>query len=252
MALEALESKRRSLVSTIGKAALHALYPKDFEYYLLALELVNSKGIAVDYFAFPILPHQIEERQVEITNVKKTMGGVTVLKTPTFIPVDITLSGDFGKKFKLTLGGRQIEFAGIRFSLSNGVFNVQADPLGNLLDKVSVFSSFAKTGYGCIKTIEAMKNKSKGLDSFGKPFSLYMYNPILGNDYQVEVLTFSHSQDRDQNNMVPKYSMAMKAVAPLSALTDWNSFSGIRNIAINAVQGRLNNVLNRARTSIGI
>jgi len=247
MALEALESRHRSLISRVGKAAAHTLFPKDFEYYLLAFELVNSKGITVDYFAFPILPHQIDERHNELTNVKKTMGGVTTIRTATFVPRDITLSGDFGKKFKITLGGRKIEFAGMSLSVQNGVFNATADPLGNLLDRVSQFSSFAKTGYGCIKVIEAMKEKSKGLDAFDKPYSLYMYNPILGNDYQVEVMSFSHSQDREQNNMVPKYNLSLKAIAPLSALTDWNSFSSVRNIAINAIQGRLNSVLNRAR-----
>ena len=250
MALERLNSRRRSLISQIGRAGLNALYPKEFEYYFFALELVNSRQETIDFFAFPVLPSQITEVQPEITNVRKTMGGVDVHKNPTFVPRTLTINGDFGRRFRILVNTNQIEFAGLRFSVNNGVFRIGKP--GDLLDDAPVFSSFAKTGYGCIKVIEAMKEKSKSLDQFNQPHSLYCYNPVLGNNYQVEFQTFTHMQDKQQYNVIPRYSIEMIAVAPLEALPQFNDFSLVRNLAFGNIQKRVNNVVSQVRRSIGI
>lgn len=250
MALERLNSRTRSLISQIGKAGLNALYPQEFEYYFFAFELVNSRQETIDFFAFPILPSQIVESQPEVTTVRKTMGGVDVHKNPTFVPRKISLSGDFGRKFKILVNTNQIEFAGLRFSVNNGVFKIRKP--GDLLDAVPVFASFAKTGYGCIRVIEAMKEKSKSLDQFNQPHSLYCYNPILGNNYQVEFINFTHMQDKQQYNLIPRYNIEMTAVAPLEALPQFNDFSLIRNLAFGNIQKRVNSVVSQVRRSIGI
>ena len=250
MSLEAVNSKARSTIAQIGRAAFNSLYPKEFEYYLFALELVDSQGATVDYFSFPILPDQLKEVHREVTNVKKTLGGVSVIKNPTFVPRSINLSGTFGKKLKILIGGNNVTFAGFRFSVNSGKFKIT--PPGKLEDVFPVFSSFTKTGYGCIKIIEAMKDKSVGLDPFGKPYSLLCHNPIIGNSYQVEILEFEHQQDSDRNNTIPRYTLAMMAVAPLEAFSGFSRFTGAKNIGFSALQKKTNRVVTKVRRSIGL
>jgi hypothetical protein len=241
-----LNSRQRSLISTIGKAGLHALFPKDFEHYFFSLELVDSNGRTVDYFSFPILPSSFSEEHSEITNIKKSMGGVVAIKNQTFVPKQINIRGDFGKKIKILLGGKIIELFGLKFSIKNGNFGVEGNPLGNLKRKHVQFSSFAKTGYGCVKIIEAMKDKSLQVDPITqKPYSLYCYNSMTGNNYQVEIKRFTHSQDKSSFNMIPSYNLSMVATATLDSLVDYSPFSSVKNLGIGLLQRTTNNVVNR-------
>lgn len=244
MSVASLNSRQRSLVNQIGKAGLHALYPKEFEHYFFSLELVDHAGNTIDYFAFPILPSSFSEEHQELTNIKKSMGGVVSIKNQTFVPKTINIKGDFGKKLKILLGGKQIEVFGLRFSIKDGNFGISGDPLGNLKKKFTQFSSFAKTGYGCVKIIEAMKDKSNQLVD-GKPTRLYCYNSMTGNNYQVEINRFTHAQDKQSFNMIPNYTLQMTAVAELDSLLEFNPFSTVKNLGVNLLQRTTNNVVNR-------
>lgn len=238
--LSDIEGSYDDRVSQLGKAALHALYPNEFEYYSLSLELVDFLGRTVDYFTFPVLPSNIEENVRELTNVRKTMTGINVLKNPTFTPSQITISGDFGKMFKVIVNGQSIQFAGL--SISQGHFTI--DPL-SAVRTFTQFSSFAKTGYGCVKVVEAMKQKSKQLDTNSKkPYSLYLYNPILGNNYQVEFDSFKMGQNDKTNNMIHRYTMQFTSVAPLDTLLSRaaNLKSAIKNLAFSNLQKSANQV----------
>lgn len=247
MSVQLTEASFKSKVAQIGRAGLHALFPKDIEYYFLALELVDSQGNTVDYFAWPILPDEIKETQQELTAINKTMGGVNVLKNPTFNPRTISLRGDFGRKFKLLLGGNPIEFAGFGLSVQNGKFSVSTPNL--LENKTPEFSSFVKNGYGCIKLLEAIKEKSKKLDADQKPNALYLYNPILGNNYQVEVNSFSIMQDKNEYNMRPGYSMQLTAVAPLDSVLSRKAQlkSVLKNLSLSNLQKTANSVASGIR-----
>ncbi len=164
-------------LTSLGGASLNALYPKDFSWSMLALELVDSQQNTVDYFMWPILPDEIVETDVTLTNVRKTMTGVNVQKNQTFNPKNITLRGDFGRNFKLLLGGNQVIFAGFGLSTQSGQFSASSP---NFFQNQPVqFSTIAKTGYGCVKLLESMKEKSKQLDGNGKPFSLFLIQPDL-------------------------------------------------------------------------
>lgn len=245
MSRESIEADFKSKQLAIGRAALSALFPNDFESYMLALELVNSSGDTVDYFSWPILPDEIRETHQEITRVSKTIGGVYTLKNSTFTPRQISFRGTFGRRFKLLLNNNQVSFAGFSLSQKNGKFSIT--PPNLLGSKVPEFSSFAKTGYGCIKVLESMKEKSKAVDENGKSYALYFYNPILGNNYQVEINTFVHSQDKDQNNMLPAYSMQMTAVAPLDTLfarKRGRFESAVVNLSVSMLQKKANNITN--------
>lgn len=241
----AYEVEREAIAKAkeLGKIALQALYPSDFNAALVALELVDSNGVTVDYFSWPVLPSEIREVHNEITNVRKTIGGVYVLKNTTFVPRQISLRGTFGRRFKILINEKQLELAGFRFSIGNGKMKITPP---NLLDnKVAQFSSFAKNGYGCIKVIEAMKEKSKQLDENGKPHSLYFYNPVLGNNYMVEVMNFSHMQDENQYNMLPAYSLQLVAVAPLDSVLSrlTNIKSALKNLLFANIQKKANAIL---------
>lgn len=236
--VSSVEGSYKDRLVQLGKAGLSALYPHDFEYYSLSLELVDALGHTVDYFTFPVLPSSIEESVRETTNVRKTLGGVNVLKNPTFTPTTISITGDFGKRFKIIVGGQSIEFAGL--SISKGNFTI--DPL-KAVRTFTQFSSFAKTGYGCIKVLESMKQKSKQLDeNLKRPYSLYLYNPILGNNYQVEFESFRVSQNDKSNNMIPRYAMTLVSVAPLDSLLSRTSnlLSSVKNLAFSNLQKSAN------------
>jgi hypothetical protein len=247
MSVATTEASFKSKVAQIGRAGLHALFPKDIEYYFLAIELVDSQGNTVDYFAWPILPDEIKETQTEITNIRKTMGGVNVLKNPTFNPRTISIRGDFGRRFKLLLDGKPIELGGFSLSMQNGKFNINPP---NLLDSnVAQFSSFVKSGYGCVKVLESIKEKSKKLDGDQQPFALYLYNPILGNNYQVEFNSFSQRQDKSEYNMRPAYDIQLTAIAPLDSVLSRraNLKSVLKNLSLSNLQKTANSVASGLR-----
>ncbi len=252
MSLEATKSSFRSKLSQVGRATLNTLFPKDIELYMLSMELVNSQGQTVDYFAWPILPDEIRETNTEITNIRKTMGGVNVLKNPTFVPAQISIRGDFGRSFKILLGGQQIQFAGFGLSTSDGKFNIT--PPNTLENPIPQFSTFAKTGYGCVKLLEAIRDKSKKLDSDGKPFSLYLYNPILGGNYQVEFNSFQQMQDKNHYNMFPAYNMQLTGIAPLDSVLSRraNIRSALKNLSIHNLQKTANTVASSLRLIPGL
>lgn len=247
MSREVVENSFRTQLANIGRNALSALYPNDINLALIALELVDSNGSTVDYFAWPIMPSEIRETHQEITNIRKTIGGVYVLKNTTFAPRQISLSGTFGRRFKLLINGKQLELAGFRFSINSGKINI--DPPNFLDKKVPEFSSFAKNGYGCIKIIEAMKEKSKKLDANGKPYSLYFYNPLFGNNYQIEIINFSHMQDENAHNMLPAYSLQCVAVAPLDSVLSRlsNINSALKNITFASLQKGANAIVSNLK-----
>lgn len=248
MPTQGVNDRYRALLNSIGKASLNSLFPEEFEYYLVALELVDSRGNTVDYFLFPVLPTSIAHSEREITNIKKTAGGVSVFRNSSFVPKRITMTGDFGRKFKILVNKDRVSFAGFQFSVQNGNFNI-AGPNKLGLQKPA-FSSFAKTGFGCVKVLEGIKTKSKQLDQYGKPHRLFLYLPITGHNYIVEFTDMVHSQNTDSNNMLPKYDITFDAVAPLDRLGEANALDLVKNTGFNAIQKGLNGLVSNVRRSI--
>lgn len=251
MSILATKSSFRSKLAQLGRGTLHALFPNDFEFYSISLELVDSQGNTVDYFIWPINPKEIKEVQPEITNIRKTIGGVNVLKNSTFNPRTVLIRGNFGRDFVMLAGGQEFIFAGFGVSIRNGRFSVQKPDLLN--NPIPQFSTFIKTGYGCVKLLESMKEKSRGLDEWKKPHSLYLYNPILGNNYQVEFKDFSPSQDEQNSNMLPTYNLTLVAVASLDSVFSRraNLNSGIKLTALSHLQKTANTLANNLKISLG-
>ena len=198
------------LVGSIGRAALNAQYPNDFEYYICSLELVDSQDRTVDFFTFPVMPSSIVQTEPQIVNIKKTAGGITSLNTTTFQPVDILLDGNFGRRLRLLIGVNVVDFAAIRYSTQSGDYGQDAQT------RSPIFNSTIKTGYGCMKILQAIYRKARGVDDQGNPFKLYFYNPAVGDNFLVKPINLQLMQNK-QENMIWNYSLSLTAIAPATA-----------------------------------
>lgn len=244
--LSALQS-RNDLLYQYGKNALNVKYPKEFELYIIALELTDENFNTLKYFVFPVNPSSLEESKPQLTNVKKTNTGVTVLKTPTFVPTDITLSGTFGRGFKVLLGSTYEDFI---HSFQETRDFVYGDSI-TVTNKSSIkkglkqtFDDRIKTGYGCIKILEEIIEESKLIGKDGQLRKLIFHNPALGNSYLVTAGTLRLFQN-EQTNMIWSYSLPLKSIAPLEALYNKQQLESISkqlNVT-NYIQKRVNGLV---------
>lgn len=240
MSIQEQQSTLIRLTQELGKDALHALYPNDFEVYLTALELVDSAEQTAEYFLFPLNPSEISMMMPTFNNVKKTLGGVSTISTQTFTPFDISIRGNFGRKFKFIIGQELINLAAFNFSELANSFN----PVSNF--KAGVFSNIVKNGYGCTKILERIINKSLQLDKYENPYSLYFYNLSFGQSLLVKIINFTPSQTQDRN-MIWSYDLRLKAIANLKEITKKsNQLSVAKTLGISFVQNAGNSALNNA------
>lgn len=233
MSAESEFRRFKALSQTIGKRALNALFPNDVEIYIYALELVNGDGETEDYFIFPVNPSNNTEQVSPIKSIKKTAGGITVLKTNTFSPSNITLQGNFGRKFKFIAGSELVSFSSINFKPT-------------LNDVKPTFSKNIKTGYGCIKVLEGILKKSETLDKKGQPYALFMYNLALGNSYLCEVLDYNFYQNLEMN-MIWNYNLTLKSLIRVEDIEGVDKTQKSLTVALSAnsaIQNTVNNIGN--------
>src|ERR1035437_26712 len=204
MSLSQVNKQFKDTFKNIGRAALHSLYPNEFEYYACALELIDSNGSTEEFFVFPVMPDSIDEANMSNTNIKKKAYGVVSLHNTSFIPFPIKISGSFGRKFRIMLGGTEFSNSGFSFE------KFKSDPLG---EAAAVFNTNVKTGYGAFKVLERIVKSSLMNDKYGLPRKLFFYNLALNSNYLVEFLTLAKSQSI-QKNMIWNYNLDMKAIAP--------------------------------------
>lgn len=210
-----------SLAGQIGMAAaqrsLHLSFPNDFEFYMMALELTDYLGNTIDYFVFPINPRVYSQDEPSATNVRKTMGGVSATGNSSFNPIDIRISGDFGRKFKVMIG-KDVDNQSVavaQYSTTSGVYSKEGINSSNPSQfRKPVFDVKVKTGYGATKILQAICDKSRG-DIQGKPNQLYMYNPAFNSNFLVKVVSFNANQSSQSGNFIWTYELTLKAIAPL-------------------------------------
>lgn len=249
-----LGSEGTSIALQIGqdaaRSALHLAFPNDFEYYMCALELVRYDGSTIDYFTFPVNPESMSIEDPRAPNIRKTMGGVSVVGNSSFVPIQIMMSGNFGRKFKM-LVGKAPDVAVAHYSTTTGVVSSATFQPNNKgkYRKISINPS-VKTGYGAIKILEAICNKSHA-DIDGKPNQLYLYNPAFGCNYLVKVTNFKASQSQS-SNMIWSYDLRLTAVAPLDAiLGEQESTKRLAGaLAMSIIQNAATSVLDTA-TNLG-
>ena len=204
---------------SVGKEGLNALFPRDFELYLVSLELVYSDGDTIDFFTFPITPKSINKSEIERTTIRKTLKATTVIQSDSFVPQDLSIAGNFGRNIKFLLPnifGIPSSRA-LAFSIDAGIYGSE-DVNAKVATKVPTYNSQVKTGYGCIKILQSIISKAKSHDN-GKPFKLYFYNPALGESYLVvptkNPLTINQTE---QTNMVWGYNLNLKIIADLTKI----------------------------------
>lgn len=219
----------------VGKAAIHAAMPDDFEYYLCSLELVNHKDERKGFLSFSVMPEQISESYTPIQTMIKTHNAVVTLFNDSFAPVDINIAGTFGRKIRLLLNYKDpwIQTGGRQFLALN-------------FGKIAGVDVGIKTGYGMTKVLQHILNASSKTEAESKkPYYLKFYNYALNTAYIVDVVNYTVNQSMG-SNMIWNYQMTLRAVAPLS------SFSKIGNkmknllpeVAANSVANGITNIVN--------
>lgn len=235
-----------NMAKSIGGQALASLYPNDFEWYMVALELADSNDNTIDYLTFPIMPDSISKTEPTRTNIKKSMAGVTVLSTPSYSPQEINIKGSFGRQFKILINPKpSVNIDASSKSVNAGKYHLFDTKKSSSISGLA-FSSFnmnVKTGYGVMKILQAMISKSVGLDESGRPLRLYFYNMALGESYLVSIPPsgVQFSQDLSKN-MVWNYNMTMIALAPLEAVSDKNDKSLLDKLLPSMIQTGVNEV----------
>lgn len=230
------KERRDDIIRTIGKAGLSALFPNDFEYYALTLELVDSMDRTVRYLTFPISPDSMTYDNVQVASVKKTMGGVSSLDNETFTPKNINIAGTFGRNFKLLISPPRLPNPNI--------------PLKPGLGKIDIpFSPLLKTGYGTMKYLEKMINESSQLDQLNQPYRLYLYNPALGQSFWVKAMRHTITQDKSQNNMMWKYDIQLTALSTLDAVS-LKGLSMGESLLMASLQKIGNDAMNVAKAAV--
>lgn len=252
MSIENAVSRRAGLLTQVGKSALNIMYPNEFELYLIALELVwfngnkdNALGsTTLSYFIFPVMPSSFDETKNKLTNIKKTLGGVSVLSSSGFNPTDISISGSFGRKFRVLL---QTDYQ----DLISGFQTNGKTTLSSILSGgVNVFDSMTKTGYGCCKVLESIYDAAgeQILDSSTgvSNTALILHNLALGNSYFVKPLNLRFSQSQD-SNMIWNYNLNLKSIAPLDSIYDNKDLQNQRQrlVISGYVQDRVDQTVNK-------
>lgn len=220
-------------------------FPNDFEVYMCSLELTDSNDNTIDVFTFPIMPENIDKTEPKRTTIVNTAGGVTVLTSPVFMPQSISIKGNFGSTFKILLSGSDsVSLTGAAFSIAAGkrsLYQLQGKNTSSL--NMPSFNAGIKTGYGCIKILQSIIDKSNGVDSLGLPMKLFFYNMALGESYLVTIpprgVTFSQNV---QKNMVWEYDLEMTVIAPLEAVLGAGKVKSslTKLCASNAIQKGIN------------
>lgn len=199
---QAHEVREKLLNRQAGKWLLSQNNPNEFEYYMVALELLKSDLTTKKYFIFPVNPNSIEYNDTKLTKITKTAGGISVLKNTQFNIKDISISGTFGNNFKVLMGEGATE---LRASYD------EEENQFNLKESLNKFSNSVKTGYGCTKILEDIVNTTTKRDEFGGSHFLVLYNLAFNQRLLVEIDSVTFNQSLDSNT-IWNYSIQFKVI----------------------------------------
>lgn len=213
-----------------ARAIQNSLFPNEFEYYALTLELVDSIGRTVDYLTFPVMPESLAYDDMKVANIQKTTGGITSIDNQSYTPKTISIQGTFGRRFKLLIQPRDVDTfkgAASRYDGKKGISIRKTE-----------FDSKLKSGFGATKILQRIMSESSQLDEFNEPHRLYLYVPVLGDNFLVKCTQFQLSQEKQMSNMLWRYTVQLTAIAPLDAVIDEKTLkkSLQRNLTIDNLQ----------------
>lgn len=230
-----------------GKWLLTQANPNEFDYYMIAFELLKSDLSTSKYFVFPILPNSIEYNDIALTKINKTAGGISVLKTQQFNIKSLNISGNFGKNFKVLLGDTYSNL----LSAFSGYDSTNQGLLNN-------FSAAIKTGYGCTKVLEDILKSSNQKDELGGHQFLIFYNLAFNQKFFVEFEDQSYSQSLETNG-IWNYSIRLKATGNVDDYIQFKTDDkSTRQLVINDVlqksankaYSKISNILKKNYNSI--
>jgi hypothetical protein len=205
------EAGRRvmNITQTAGAAALHSQYPDEYEYYLCTFEVLNPTTMeTIEYLTFPIMPDSIRIADSKIQSTTKTANGVVVIENNTFTLKTISVSGNFGRKFKL-----------VDFKIQKTESKSSDAAKGSKIDQVyQEIISGMKTGYGTCKTLQRMLESSSKCED-GSPRLLLFYCYAFNANYLVQLVNNSFEMSKNMNR-IWTYSFTLKALAPADAIMD--------------------------------
>ena len=232
---QAIETRAQLLNQQSGKWLLSQAYPDEFEYYMVGLELLDSTLTSKKFFVFPVNPNSIEYSKTFLTKVSKTAGGISVLKTEDFVPADISLSGTFGRDFKVLINGQEQNLVS-GFADTNNIIDKTKSVAGSVLNG---FSERVKSGYGCCKVMEDIIESSQQRDDSGQGQFLILYNLAFNQKFFVEAENIVFQQSLD-SNMIWNYSVKFKVVGRVDDYIQGRSNSEL--VGFKVLQDSANNV----------
>lgn len=194
-------------VIQFGRAAVHAIAPDDFEYYMCSLELLDSAGITKGFVMFPVMPNNMMETKTEMVSITKTNSGIVSIFNPTFVPRDISIQGTFGRKLRVLSN-----FVPVEEESSNWFKRLMNGSYGKYTGGV-----VTKSGYGIMRAMKKMIDMLYRLDENGLPHVMIFNNYALNTRYVVEIPQSSFSQTVGEN-MLWYYNLEMKAIAPADSV----------------------------------
>lgn len=218
------------ILDASARLALNTLYPKEFEVYMVTLELVTHDDESKAYFTFPINPSSITKTQPYLKQIDRNYGAVIVNKSGKFVPQTLSIKGTFGRQFRYISREQSLDISTIQW----------------LPDK-NEFSSTYKSGYGCFKIVQDICDEADKLDD-GFARKLFFHNLAMGESYLVEVLDFTGSQDQS-SNMIWNYELRLNILTEITSqnkLREW----GIRQIGTSVTKA-VNAVVTNGKTVLG-
>lgn len=225
-----------SVAESVGESALHMLAPDNYEYYQCSLELLDVEKNQVGFISFVVMPNNISESRPTLQTQTKTNSGIVTTFNDSFAPVNITLQGTFGRRFRIVTG--IVDPSPKRWNGWGNFFN------GNMGKALFGFETAYKSGYGLTKVLKYILEKSTELDSRGRPYILLYNNYAFNTSYVVDVVNSSFNQSIE-NNRLWFYEISLKAVAPGSAVQTSGKKNAklLKTVASNAIAQGLSNIV---------
>lgn len=230
MSVEVVKNKATEFTQNLGRAALHALAPNDFEYYACSFELLSDDYRVLDIFHFPVMPNGISINKQSLVSIKKTGRGYLSQFNDSFVGQTISLQGTFGRKFRLMIStdkGRDLTTG------TGGQFDLKV-----------------KTGYGAMKLMEGIINQVYKIGN-RNPKLLIFNNLAFNQSFVVEVLNFNPTMSVE-NNMIWNYSLEMKAIANAANIELSNRSNGrlVNLLAADVLNKTANNLFDDFKGTI--
>lgn len=209
--LGSLESTVGGLAKSAVQTTLNAMWPRDFELYMVSLELVDFRDNLLDYMTFPVNPESIRKTEPQLKNITRAYNAIVVNSSGMFVPQDINIKGNFGKSFKVLL--RTSGFSDDFKALVNKTAKESSNKVENS-NRGDEISPFFKSGYGCLKVLQDICMRSSLKDG-NMARKLYFHNFMLGESYLVEVISMEEDMSMS-SNMIWGYDLNLRIISPIN------------------------------------